>query len=110
MPGFLATVTFAAQTPFLDKLRHVPRETWIGLLAWIFALIVIVRLWRGLKQINDYAPYLAAIFASAVLFLLMVYNRSEPAFLTPIVDRLTAFFPTKAKQEQDLERMRRSRE
>jgi hypothetical protein len=43
-----------------------------------------------------------------VLFLTMVYYRSEPPFLTPVVEKLTHFFPTKSKQEADLERMRRS--
>lgn len=64
----------------------------------------------GLKQINDYAPYLAAVFVGGLLFLLMVYNRNEPRFLTPIVEPLTNFLPTKSKQEADLDRLRRSRE
>lgn len=100
----------AAQPSLVEQVRRVPGSTWITLLTSLIAVVVIVRLWRGLKRINDYAPYLAAMFGGAVLFLLMVYNRSEPRFLTPLVERLTAFFPTKSKQEQDLERLRQSRE
>jgi len=39
-----------------------------------------------------------------------VYYRNEPKFLTPFVEPLTSFFPTKAKHDSDLERLRRSRE
>lgn len=76
----------------------------------VVAIVVLIRLWRGLRQINEYAPYIAALFTGTVLFLTMVYYRNEPRFLTPLVEPLTSFFPTKARQEQDLERLRRSRE
>jgi hypothetical protein len=105
-----ALTTLAAQANFLEKLRRVPSGTWLTLGAWILAVIVIVKLWRGLKTVNDYAPYMAAVFVGVVLFLTMVYNRTEPRFLSPLVDRLTAFLPTKSQQERDLDRLRRSRE
>jgi hypothetical protein len=97
----------AAQT-VTQKLQRIPTGVWINLLIWIGVIVIIVRVWKGLKEINDYAPYIVATFTGCVLFLTMVYYRNEPPFLTPVVEKLTHFFPTKSKQEQDLERMRRS--
>jgi MFS superfamily sulfate permease-like transporter len=105
-----AFVLFAAQASVGEQLRRVPKETWINLAVGILAIVILVRLWRGLRQINEYAPYIAAVFTGTVLFQAMVYYRNEPRFLTPLVEPLTAFFPTKARQDQALERMRQSRE
>jgi hypothetical protein len=100
----------AAKLSAWDQLKRVPKQTWINLIICVVALIVIVRVWRGLKKFNDYAPYFAAVLAASMIFFYWVYNRAEPAFLTPLVDRLAPFFPTKSKQEADLERMRRTKE
>lgn len=109
-PTILPVLLLAAQPAALDKIGRIPGQIWLNLLIWIVAIVIIVRLWRALKQINDYAPYIVATFTGAVLFLTMVYYRNEPAFLTPVVEKLTHFFPTRSKQEADLERMRRNRE
>jgi hypothetical protein len=109
-PPLFSALLLAAQPTALDKIKHLPTQVWLNLLLWIVAIVVIVRLWRALKQMNDYAPYLVATFTAFVLFMTMVYYRNEPPFLTPIVDKLSNFFPTKSKQESDLERMRQSRE
>jgi hypothetical protein len=109
-PPLFSALLLAAQPTALDKLKRVPTEVWWNLLIWIVAIVVIIRLWRALKQVNDYAPYIAATFTGAVLFLTMVYYRNEPPFLTPFVEKLAHFFPTKSKQEADLDRIRRTRE
>ncbi len=106
----IALAAMAAQSSVEDQLRRVPKEAWINLAIGVVAIIVLVRLWRGLRQNNEYAPSIAATFTAGVLFLTMVYYRNEPKFLTPLVEPLTSFFPTKAKQDSDLERLRRSRE
>jgi energy-coupling factor transporter transmembrane protein EcfT len=100
----------AAQPSLADKLRRVPTETWIQLLITVFAIFVVIRVWKGLRQINEFVPYLVAGLTCAVLFLLMVYNRNEPRFLTPLVERMTHFFPTKSAQEQRLDQMRKNRD
>ena len=93
-----------------DRIQVIPGQVWINLAICIVAVIFLIRLWRGMKQVNDYLPYFAAAFASFMILFFWVYNRSEPRFLTPVVEKLTYFFPTKSKSEQDLEKMRRSRE
>lgn len=76
----------------------------------IAAVVIIVRVWRGLKQVNEFMPWVACLLATAMIFSYWTYNRTEPAFLTPVVDQLTQILPTKSKHEQDLDRMRKSRE
>lgn len=110
MPPSVFSALLAAQPTTLDRLKRIPTDVWLNLVMWILAVVVIIRLWRALKRINDYAPYIAATLTAGVLFLTMVYYRNEPAFLTPVVDKLSHFFPAKSKQEADLERMRQGRE
>jgi len=109
--GPLALLFFAAQPQTtLEKLRHVPKEVWINLAICVVAIVVIARLWRALKNFNDYAPWFAVALAGALIFFYWVYERTEPAFLTPIVEPLTHFLPSKGAQETRIEKVRKSRE
>jgi hypothetical protein len=107
---WLLFASFAAQNPTWEKLRQVPNQVWINIALCVLAVIVVVRLWRTLKRLNDYAPYVAAVIAGTVIFLYWVYERTEPRFLTPVVERLTPFLPSKQKQQRDIEQFRRGRE
>ena len=100
----------AAQTSTWEKLRHVPTQLWLNLGICILTALIIVRMWRALKKINELVPWIFAVLASAMVLSYWTYNRTEPRFLTPVVDKLTIFLPTKSKHEQDLERLRKSRE
>lgn len=94
----LAALLFAAAPPSTwEQLQRVPKETWINLGIAVVAIIVLMKAWRVLKSFNDFAPYLATLLAVALLFFYWVYERSEPRFLTPLVDKIAPFFPTKVK-------------
>ena len=106
---FLNSFTLLAAQPSVgDRVRVIPGQVWLNLGICVVALIVLVRVWRGLKQFNEFAPHFATAFACFMILFFWVYHRSEPRFLTPVVEKLTYFFPTRSKSEQDLERMRRS--
>ena len=83
---------------------------WLNLAICVLTVVIVVRLWRGLKKINDFAPFFVAVLAGSMIFFYWIYNRAEPKFLTPVVDQLVNFFPTKSKHEQDIEKLRKSRE
>ncbi len=101
----------AAQTaPVWEPLLRVPKQTWINLGICIVAIVVIVRVWRVLKNFNELVPYIAAAFAAFVILFYWVYERTEPKFLTPFVEQLTHFFPTKGKQQDLQEQRRRGRD
>ena len=105
-----ALLVAAAPPTAWEQLQRVPKETWINLGICVLAVLIIVRLWRGLKKLNDYAPYIAAVVAAVMIFFYWVYERTEPRFLTPLVDKLAPFFPTKSQQQRDLEKVRRGRD
>jgi hypothetical protein len=100
----------AAQTSTWEKLRNVSTQSWLNLGLCILAVVIVVRTWRALKKINDFFPWLASALATVMILSYWTYNRTEPRFLSPAVDKLTMFLPTKSKHEQDLERLRKSRE
>lgn len=89
----------AAQTSLWDHLKSVPKQTWINVAICVVTLIVIVKVWRGLKKINEFIPYIAAVLAAFLIFFYWVYERSEPRFLTPLVDKVAPFFPSKSTYE-----------
>ena len=86
----------AAQTSLWDALKGVPKQTWINLGICVLAVVVVLKVWRVLKGFNEFLPYIAAVLASFLIFFYWVYDRSEPRFLTPIVEKLAPFFPSKS--------------
>jgi hypothetical protein len=106
----LALFLAAAPPTAWEQLKRVPKDVWINLGICVLAIVVIVKLWRGLKKFNDYAPYFAAVLAATMIFFYWVYDRSEPRFLTPLVDKLAPFFPTKGKQKEIIEEQRKARD
>ena len=110
MKSLVLLTILAAQSSAWDQIRRVPRQAWINFVICVLAVLIVVRLWRAMKKLNDYAPYIVAVLVTATVFSYWVYNRTEPRILSPLVDRLMPFFPTKSKQEQDLEKLRRGRE
>ena len=110
MKSLVVLAILAAQSSVWDQIRRVPRQAWINFVICVLAVLIVVRLWRTLKRLNDYAPYFVAAIVTTTVFFFWVYNRTEPRILSPLVDRLMPFFPTKSKQEQDLDKLRRGRE
>ena len=111
--GMQVTPTFvllAAQSSALEKLGEIPFQTWVNVGLCILAGLIVARIWKGLREVGDFMPWLAVIIAGAMILSYWTYNRNEPRFLTPVVDRLTLLLPTKAKHAQDLEKWRKSRE
>lgn len=110
MPPFVANLLAAAPPSAWEQLKRVPKETWINIAICVIAVVVIARVWKVLKSINEFIPYIAALLATLLIFFYWVYDRSEPRFLTPVVDKLAPFFPTKGKQQEIQEQRRRGRD
>jgi hypothetical protein len=84
---FLAVTT-------IDKLKDVPPRYWwifAGCIAGFFVAVYILKL---LLQVNKVFLILGVFVVCAFTFISWVYNRNEPAFLTPFVDQIAPFFPT----------------
>lgn len=80
-----------------QKIREVPVSFWITLISVVVGILIVVRVWRALKDFNEMAPYIALLAVMAIGTLYVVYERKEPAFLTPFVDTLAQFLPTKVQ-------------
>ncbi len=106
----LAALLAAAPPSAWDRLRAVPKQTWINLAICVIAVIAIVKLWKVLRSINEFVPYIAALLASFLILFYWVYERAEPKFLTPVVEQLAHFFPTKGRQQQLIDEQRRARD
>lgn len=109
MQGMATVSLLAAQVSLGDKLRHLPFQSIVNLGLCVLAVLIIVRVWKVLRQVNEFMPWLAVAIACIMILSYWTYNRTEPRFLSPLVDKLTLILPTKAKHAEDLERWRRSR-
>jgi hypothetical protein len=84
----------------LDKIKAVPPKYW-----WIFAgcivgFFVAVFVLKRIMRINKVFLAIGVFAVCTLTFMSWVYNRNEPAFLTPFVDQLAQFFPTKGAYEK----------
>ena len=80
-------------------MKGISKQMWINLLICVVAVVIVVKVWKGLKKINDFLPYIAAVIAAFVIFFYWIYERSEPRFLTPLIDKVAPFFPNKTTFE-----------
>lgn len=110
MQSVLVTPLLAASPSALDKLRQIPSQAWINLGICVLAVVLVVKTWRALRRFNDYAPWIGATLAGSFIMFYWVYERTEPPFLTPVVERLAYFMPSKAKQSQQIEKIHETRD
>ena len=107
----LLALTLAATPPSAwEQIKKMPKDTWINIGICVLAVIIVVRAWRVLKNINEFFPYIAGVLASFLIFFYWVYDRSEPRFLTPLINHLAPFFPSKGTQKEIEEKRRRGRD
>jgi hypothetical protein len=78
----------------LDKIKQVPPDAWGKIALGILAFIAAVLLLRKLAGVNKILLSIVSFVAGALLFFSWVYHRNEPAFLTPLIDRIAPFFPS----------------
>ena len=93
--AFEAMLLFAATT--LEKLHEVPRQVWLNIGLGVLIFIVGFFILRAIAQMNK---IILCILVAVVLTLVgfnWVYSRNEPAFLTPVVDKIAPFFPSGAE-------------
>ena len=65
----------------------------------VIVIVIAVKIYQGSNKIM-LSIFLCAVVG--VIFFSWVYNRNEPAFLTPIIEPLSQFFPTKDYEKKDV--------
>ena len=85
----------AATATTLDKLKTIPPQFWWKLGLAIAALIVVVVVLQKVAGMNKMVLGIIAFVVVTIIGFNWIYERNEPAFLTPIVDKIAGFFPAK---------------
>jgi glucan phosphoethanolaminetransferase (alkaline phosphatase superfamily) len=78
----------------LDSMKHVPPATWIKIGIALAAIIAVVVILRKVAHMNKVVLGVAVFVVGTVVFFSWVYNRNEPRFLTPFINRIAPFFPS----------------
>jgi apolipoprotein N-acyltransferase len=78
-----------------EKLKEVPRSFWINAAIVILGLVAIVIIFRKIREMNKIVLGIILAFIFVLVGFNWVYNRNEPKFLTPFVDMVAPFLPTK---------------
>ena len=78
----------------LDTLKTLPTDTWLKIGIAIAALIIAVVVLRKVAGMNKVIMGVVVFVVVTVVFFSWVYNRNEPKFLTPLVEKLAPFFPS----------------
>jgi xanthine/uracil permease len=78
-----------------EKLKEVPKSFWINAAIVVLAVIAAVIIFRKIKEMNKIVLGIIVAFVFVLVCFNWVYNRNEPKFLTPIVDMVAPFLPSK---------------
>jgi hypothetical protein len=82
-----------------EKASKVPSSFWLKLFLVFVGLFLAVIVMRKLMQVNKFIFLAVGIVALVVLGFSWIYERNEPEFLTPLIDRIAPFFPAKGAYE-----------
>jgi len=94
---------FAVAATPLEKLKQVPPAFWFKVGVAVAALIVLVILLKLVAKVNKVVLAIIMLVVFTVVGVNWIYERNEPAFLTPVIDKIAPFLPSKgsynAKQQ-----------
>jgi hypothetical protein len=89
----------------LEKLKKVPLDVWLKLGAGVLILVVAILILRKLANVNKFILVFVVLLTGTILGFNWIYERNEPKFLTPFIDKVAPFFPAKgsydSKQAKD---------
>jgi hypothetical protein len=87
-----SSLSLAAATT-LDKLEKIPPAFWAKVGLGVLGVIVVVIALRKLLKVNKFLLGGALFIACGLIWFNWIYHRSEPKFLTPLINRIAPFFP-----------------
>ena len=78
----------------IEQLKTLPPDVWLKIGVAVGGFIVGILVFRRVMKMNKIVAGVIVFVATTVIFFSWVYNRNEPKFLTPLVDRIAPFFPS----------------
>lgn len=101
MLPFLAAAT---ATP-IEKLQNVSGQFWIKVILGAFALALLIFLLKKVMAMNKIILAIIGFVILGIFGFNWIYQRNEPEFLTPFINKIAPFFPSQGaydnKQTQD---------
>lgn len=79
----------------LETLRDVPPAFWLKLGLAILVVVLVVIVLRKLAQTNKVVLVVLFLLVGTMIGFTWIYERNEPAWATPVVEKLAEFFPSK---------------
>ncbi len=77
-----------------EKIQTMPPAIWLKIGIAIGAFVLTIFLFRRVMKMNKIIASIVVFVVGTIVFFSWVYNRNEPKFLTPIVERIAPFFPS----------------
>lgn len=84
----------------LDTAKTIPPATWLKLGIGIAAFVIAVVVLRKIAQMNKVVLGVVVFVVLSIMFFSWVYNRNEPKWMTPLIDKLAPFFPSAGHVEK----------
>jgi glucan phosphoethanolaminetransferase (alkaline phosphatase superfamily) len=78
----------------VEKLKTLKPEVWLKIGIAVGAFVLAIILWRRIMKMNKIVAGVIVFVVCTVVFFSWVYNRNEPRFLTPVVNKIAPFFPS----------------
>ncbi len=81
-------------TSALESAQNIPPATWLKLGIGVAALVVAVVVLRTVAKMNKILLGVLVFVVFSVFFFSWVYNRNEPKWMTPVIEKIAPFFPS----------------
>ena len=78
----------------VEKMKTLPPDVWLKIGIAVAVFVGAIFLFRRIMRMNKIIAGIIVFVVSTVVFFSWVYNRNEPRFLTPIVEKIAPFFPS----------------
>lgn len=78
----------------LEKIKTLPPAIWMKIAIAIGAFVLTIFLFRRVMKMNKIIASVVVFVVGTVVFFSWVYNRNEPRFMTPLVEKVAPFFPS----------------
>lgn len=85
----------AAQAPAIEKLKQIPPAFWLRVGIAVLAVVLLVVLFRKLAGMNKVILAVVVFIGLTIVGFNWIYQRNEPSWATPVVEKLAGFFPSK---------------
>jgi MFS superfamily sulfate permease-like transporter len=84
----------------LEKLQAVPARFWINMLLGISTFFVLLIVFRHAARMNKLLLGLLIVLLLTGVAFQWIFERNEPRFLSPYIDKIAPWFPSKIDYQQ----------